>query len=591
MPTEVRDASVGLRHLGHQVPPSRRASRRGPTPRRQPCIATPVAHPPRWRTDRCREPARHDADRAAARTCRLLRRGAAPSGASRRASDHRLSACRIRSPRRVGRSGLVTVARWTLIVAGGVAVGPVVATLLLRQIAITTPWAVAYVAASPFVPVAGLAALVLFVLARSWIGVAVGAALTAVLLVTQVPLYLGSAAPTGPTSELTVMTVNLHFGLGDAADIVDTVRREGVELLAVQELDHGALAALEAAGLEDVLQHAWTRPDGGAAGNGLWSRYPLDPLPRRSGFGHPPVAATMDLHGLPVFVAAVHAVSPYPDDTARWSSELDELADWLGEVDGPAVVAGDFNATLDHPQFRDVLATGYRDAAEQAGAGFLPTFPANRRRLPLLITIDHVLAQRRDRRHRRAPRADRRHRPRGDRGHARRAVTPGLMDVPSGRGMGAAPPRCRAAVRPGRHRPPADRDRPRRDPPPGGRRRRARRERRRRRRTRGRRHPGDDGGRRRRQPRPHGRSRAGAGDDPRAPGARCRAVRRAGDGKSRRGDGRWPAGHARRARRDRARGRRRDPLDDGHDGRRPHAPTAGPSTSTPMRRPPTASSR
>ena len=285
----------------------------------------------------------------------------------------------------------VTVARWTLIVAGGAAVAPVVATLLLRQIPITTPWAVAYVAASPFVPVAGMAALVLFVLARSWTGASVAAVLTAVLLITQVPLYLGTAAPSGPTSELIVMTVNMHFGLGDAEDIVQTVRREGVELLAVQELDHGALAALEAAGLEEVLAHAWTRPDGGAAGNGLWSAYPLDPLPRRWGFGHPPVAATMDLDGLPVLVAAVHAVSPYPDDTARWSAELDELAEWLGEVDGPAVVAGDFNATFDHPQFRDVLAAGYRDAAEQAGAGFLPTFPANRRRLPLLITIDHVL--------------------------------------------------------------------------------------------------------------------------------------------------------------------------------------------------------
>ena len=286
---------------------------------------------------------------------------------------------------------LVTTVRWILIAAGCAAAAPVVATLLLRQIPITTPWAVAYVAASPFVPLAGLVALALFLLARSWTGAAVAAVVTAVLLVTQAPLYLGTAAPSGTTTELTVMTVNLHFGLGNAAQIVETVHREGVELLSVQELDHNALAALRAAGLDDVLPHSVTRADGGAAGNGLWSRSPLEPLPRRWGFGHPPVAATMDLDGRPVFVAAVHAVSPYPDDTARWSAELDELAEWLGEVDGLAVVAGDFNATFDHPQFRDVLASGFRDAAEQAGAGFLPTFPANRRRLPLLITIDHVL--------------------------------------------------------------------------------------------------------------------------------------------------------------------------------------------------------
>jgi endonuclease/exonuclease/phosphatase (EEP) superfamily protein YafD len=54
------------------------------------------------------------------------------------------------------------------------------------------------------------------------------------------------------------------------------------------------------------------------------------------------------------------------------------------------VVAGDFNATVDHAQFRDLLDHGYADAAESSGAGYLPTYPTDRWYGPL-IGIDHVL--------------------------------------------------------------------------------------------------------------------------------------------------------------------------------------------------------
>jgi endonuclease/exonuclease/phosphatase (EEP) superfamily protein YafD len=43
-------------------------------------------------------------------------------------------------------------------------------------------------------------------------------------------------------------------------------------------------------------------------------------------------------------------------------------------------------------QFRDLLTNGYRDAVEQTGAGFAPTFPSNRW-YPPVITIDHILTR------------------------------------------------------------------------------------------------------------------------------------------------------------------------------------------------------
>jgi endonuclease/exonuclease/phosphatase family metal-dependent hydrolase len=56
------------------------------------------------------------------------------------------------------------------------------------------------------------------------------------------------------------------------------------------------------------------------------------------------------------------------------------------------VLAGDFNATIDHAAFRDVLRLGYADAARQAGKALTPTWG-----LPgkgVVLTLDHVLVDR-----------------------------------------------------------------------------------------------------------------------------------------------------------------------------------------------------
>ena len=55
------------------------------------------------------------------------------------------------------------------------------------------------------------------------------------------------------------------------------------------------------------------------------------------------------------------------------------------------ILAGDFNATLDHAELRRILDTGYQDAAAQVGAGLHGTWPRDRA-FPPPVTIDHVLA-------------------------------------------------------------------------------------------------------------------------------------------------------------------------------------------------------
>jgi endonuclease/exonuclease/phosphatase (EEP) superfamily protein YafD len=56
----------------------------------------------------------------------------------------------------------------------------------------------------------------------------------------------------------------------------------------------------------------------------------------------------------------------------------------------PMIMAGDFNAVDDHGPMLALRRLGLKSATDVAGAGWLPTWPANRT-IPPLIPIDHVM--------------------------------------------------------------------------------------------------------------------------------------------------------------------------------------------------------
>jgi hypothetical protein len=96
---------------------------------------------------------------------------------------------------------------------------------------------------------------------------------------------------------------------------------------------------------------------------------------------------------VPFRVLAVHAAQPIlePKTWFRDLGRVRERASSLTE-EGPTIVVGDFNATHDHAPWRAILGAGLRDAAEQAGSGWQPTWPNSYRGWVVpLIMIDHVL--------------------------------------------------------------------------------------------------------------------------------------------------------------------------------------------------------
>ncbi|HEY8372330.1 MAG TPA: endonuclease/exonuclease/phosphatase family protein [Pseudonocardiaceae bacterium] len=252
------------------------------------------------------------------------------------------------------------------------------------------PFTAALIAFTPHVAAAGLVLVLLAALLRRWILTSACLALTVMLAAGVVDRVLPDAHPRPGSTELRVLSVNLHQGQADAAAVVRLVIEHRVDLLSLQELTPQAVVELDRAGLADLMPYRQFEARPGGAGGGLAARYPLTPLPGPGATRFAQPAATVDLPGvLDAEVVAVHATPPVTD-TAEWRQDLTVLPEPVRT--GPVrLLVGDFNATLDHAPLRRLLGLGYHDAAEQVGAGLLPTWPVGHRYLPSLVAVDHVL--------------------------------------------------------------------------------------------------------------------------------------------------------------------------------------------------------
>jgi endonuclease/exonuclease/phosphatase (EEP) superfamily protein YafD len=285
-----------------------------------------------------------------------------------------------------------TVLPWTLVgVWGAWAAGRLtgVDRLPVLEFPVTPVLAVTpYVAAA--VPIPLLCAAVL----RRPFALIAGGLVAAAFAAAVLPRAIGSGEPavTGPT--LRVMTANLFFSRADPNGVVDLVRRGHVDVLSVQELNQDGIEALEAAGLAAELPHHVLDPRWGAAGTGLYARYPLRPAPPvpDAAMAMPQAELTLP-GGRPVALTAVHPPPPFSRPNIRaWKHDLGVLP--AATAPGPTrILVGDFNATLDHARLRGVLARGYADAADRAGKGLVLTWGLSMFGPPL--TLDHIVADKR----------------------------------------------------------------------------------------------------------------------------------------------------------------------------------------------------
>jgi len=251
--------------------------------------------------------------------------------------------------------------------------------------------------AMPFTPYVAVAALLVAGVAvalENWLAALVAGVATLLLAVAVLPRAIGDGTVEAAGREtLDVLSTNILRGRADAEAVVALVERHDPDLLSVQELTPRFARELRAAGLGELLSHELLEVAKGSAGSGLYSRLPLRPLPGPDQFAFrmPRAELTMP-DGRRVRVVGVHPYPPQPNNVGVWEESLASLPS--AGRGAPWVLAGDFNATLDQSQFRDLLDRGYRDAGAVAGEGLEPTFPRLGHLIPP-ITIDHVLADRR----------------------------------------------------------------------------------------------------------------------------------------------------------------------------------------------------
>ncbi len=204
----------------------------------------------------------------------------------------------------------------------------------------------------------------------------------------------GASSPDGEAgAALRILATNVEFGEADPAAVLALARGLDADALSVEELTPRFAERLRRNGIADLFPHQILADAPQATGTGLYLRAALRPRTSDRSLlpgGFQLVRATVAPAGAqPVEIAAVHTVPP-TSGARVWEADLAALP--RAGSDPLRVLAGDFNATLDHEAFRALVDAGYEDAAQELGEGLTFTWPTDRRILPALFAIDHVLA-------------------------------------------------------------------------------------------------------------------------------------------------------------------------------------------------------
>lgn len=211
--------------------------------------------------------------------------------------------------------------------------------------------------------------------------------------------YFGKPPDGGEHVDVRLLSANLRLGRADVASFVE-LARASADAITLSEMTPHWVRRFHATGIRTEFSYSVLVPAPGAGGFGLWSRFPLDVVTPMKGGAM--IAARVQIPGMRVepVIASLHIINPlafHGKAFEEWRSGIaaaKERMAGLADAAGPVAVfvAGDFNSTPDMRQFRDLRIGGYRDAVEQTGAGYAPTFPSYPL-IPPLVTIDHVLTR------------------------------------------------------------------------------------------------------------------------------------------------------------------------------------------------------
>jgi endonuclease/exonuclease/phosphatase (EEP) superfamily protein YafD len=215
------------------------------------------------------------------------------------------------------------------------------------------------------------------------------AALTALHLAWLAPLFVKDHRPAA-MPDFQLMSLNMLHGQADPREVASHAAQADIVILV--EATPAALSGLTTLGWDERFPYSLGDLNDGYFNTAVYSRFPLS-HGRLIGGGtsFQQWVTTVRVPNVgSIRLMAVHPCNPYCGGN-RWNAEHEALRQTvIDNLDQPLVVAGDFNAVDDHGPMQALRRVGLKSATDVAGAGWLPTYPADGP-LPPLLPIDHVM--------------------------------------------------------------------------------------------------------------------------------------------------------------------------------------------------------
>ncbi|MFB9377640.1 endonuclease/exonuclease/phosphatase family protein [Kineococcus gynurae] len=209
----------------------------------------------------------------------------------------------------------------------------------------------------------------------------------------------GHLPPARP-GDVTVAGANLYVARADPSSVADLVLRDGIDVLALPETDRVlADRVAELVGARDGTPPTvfWTADGDPADPERMGTALLVSPRLgeyRSTGEvtgGLKAVVTARPVDGTGPVLVAAHTAAPIPRWLPAWRAETAAVVDFCERTPG-VLLAGDLNATLDHPALAGLQHCA--EAATAGGSGARGTWPADRSAL-LGAHIDHTLGDRR----------------------------------------------------------------------------------------------------------------------------------------------------------------------------------------------------
>ncbi|MEO8692813.1 MAG: endonuclease/exonuclease/phosphatase family protein [Acidimicrobiales bacterium] len=188
---------------------------------------------------------------------------------------------------------------------------------------------------------------------------------------------------------LRTFSANLFYGNPDLSGIMEEVRSNDPDIAVFHEVTRAFRSRLE----RDPALAAFTnRVISSDSDTALFSRLPFESSEIWYEPSRPMARARVSTAIGTVEIVAVHTIAPTDDKSIRrWRQMLDALHGLAEQRTTPLLLIGDFNATIYHSRFDDLLDTGLTDAHSARGTGLTGTWPRDKP-FPPLLRIDHALS-------------------------------------------------------------------------------------------------------------------------------------------------------------------------------------------------------